>query len=255
MDLFDLREPVSAWSHGVWLLLIVPGALLLWRRTRGDRARQKILLGYVVCLAVCASASSLYHGVQVPEDELSVYLLFDHIGIYLLIAGSYTPIAWTLMRGRWRLGTLAAAWLAAAAGISLNLYFGDLPGWLGTTLYLAMGWGSIFCYLELARTFSHATLRPIVFGGVLYSVGAMFHLLQWPILWPGLVGGHEVFHVLVVAGSITHFKFMLRVVAPWVHPQDAMPVAAPVRTRQLPFRRSTTSLLSGRLPRGKRVTM
>ncbi len=226
MNVFDLREPVSAWSHGVWLLLIVPAALLLWRRTSGDRVRQAILLGYATCLALCATASTLYHGVQRPEVQLSGYLLLDHIGIYILIAGTYTPIAWTLMQGRWRHGTLAVVWLVAGAGIALNVVFGDLPGWLGTTVYLAMGWGAFFCYRELARTFPHRTLSPIMLGGVLYSVGAVFHMLHWPVLWPGVIGGHEIFHFLVVGGSASHYAFMLKVVAPWDLKQEA-PLLAP----------------------------
>lgn len=215
MMVLNLREPVSALTHGAWLLLIMPGALLLWRQASGDRVRRFVLLGYAVCLALCASASTLYHGVQRDQERLAIYLLLDHIGIYVLIAGTCTPIAWTLMRGRWRLGTLAVAWLAAFLGIAVSVYFGDLPSWLGTSLYLAMGWGSLFCYLELARTISHRTLSPILVGGVLYSLGAIFHVLHWPVLWPGLVGGHEVFHLFVVAASATHFRFMLKVVAPW----------------------------------------
>jgi len=214
MHVLYVREPVSAWSHGAWLLLILPGAWILWQRARGDRSRQWLLLGYAACLATCATFSTLYHGVQLPDEHLGGYLLLDHIGIYLLIAGSYTPIAWTLMRGRWRRGTLVAAWSAAAVGIGLNLVFGDLPFGLGTALYLAMGWGSIFCYLELGRTFSQRTLWPIMLGGILYSVGAAFHVLHWPVLWPGVVRGHEIFHILVVAASGAHYWFMLTVVAP-----------------------------------------
>ena len=215
MNLFDLREPVSAWSHGAWLLMALPGSVLLWWRAGGDRARQVVLLGYTFCLVLCATASTLYHSVQKTGVDLSAYLLLDHIGIYLLIAGSYTPIAWTLMRGAWRFGTLAFAWVSAALGIAMHVALTDLPAWLPTSLYLAMGWGSILCYFELARRLSFQTLRLVVLGGALYSVGALIHLLNWPVLWPGVVGAHEIFHVFVVAGSVAHYRFMLKVIAPW----------------------------------------
>lgn len=215
MHYLNLRDPVSAWSHAVWLAATLPGARMLWNRAAGDRGRQIILLAYVLCLASCASASTLYHGVTLPGDQLSVLLRLDHIGIYLLIAGTYTPIAWVLLKGRWKQGTLAAIWLVAAFGIGFNVFLGHLPRHLETALYLLMGWGSVFCYLELSRTFPSRTLRPMPLGGVIYSVGVVFHVLQWPVLWPGVFGGHEVFHFLVVAASATHFRFMLEVVAPW----------------------------------------
>lgn len=215
MDIFNVREPFSAWSHGAWLALSLPGAVLLWRSAVGDRARQWTLLGYALCLALCATASTTYHSVQVSRAELMPYLLCDHIGIYLLIAGTYTPLAWTLMRGRSRRITLALVWLAAGLGTTLHLAVDDLPNWLTTGLYLAMGWGAVFCYVELSRTASHRNLRLIVVGGAFYSVGALFHVLDWPVVWPGVIGPHEVFHVFVVAGSLVHYAFMLRVVAPW----------------------------------------
>jgi len=215
MNVLNLREPFSAWSHGAWLLLSLPGAVLLWRGAVGDRARQWILLGYALCLAVCASASTAYHSVQVSHDELTPYLLFDHIGIYLLIAGTYTPLAWTLLRGRPRRITLASVWFAAILGTTLHVAFDDLPNWLTTGLYLAMGWGAVFVYVELSRNTSQRSLRLIVLGGALYSIGAVFHVLGWPVVWPGVVGPHEVFHVFVVAASLVHYTFMLRVIAPW----------------------------------------
>ncbi len=159
MNLFDLREPVSAWSHGAWLLLAFPGAILLWLRAGGHRPRQVTLLGYAICLALCATASTVYHSVHEEGEALASFLLFDHIGIYFLIAGTYTPIAWTLMHGPWRFGTLAFVWTSALLGITLHLAFTDLPRWLPTGLYLLMGWGSIICYLELARKLTFRLLR------------------------------------------------------------------------------------------------
>lgn len=216
MDLFNLREPVNAWSHGAWLMLALPGTVLLWRRAGpGDRARRLILLAYTICLALCASASTLYHSVHKSGSELAPYLLLDHIGIYLLIAGSYTPIAWTLLRGPWRYGTLVFAWASASLGITMHSAWDGLPNWLTTGFYLMMGWGSVVSYNELTRRLPGRILRPILLGGAFYSVGAIIHLIQWPILWPGVIEAHEIFHVFVVAGSIVHYRFMLEVIAPW----------------------------------------
>jgi hemolysin III len=106
MDFFDLREPVSAWSHCLGLLLSPPGILLLWRRSGGDHSKRLSLLVYGMSLAFCYTASTLYHGLRIPADRLAAFDLLDRIGIFALIAGSYTPLAWGLLRGRWRWGTL-----------------------------------------------------------------------------------------------------------------------------------------------------
>ncbi|MBX6314038.1 MAG: hemolysin III family protein [Isosphaeraceae bacterium] len=214
MSLFELREPVSAGSHGAWALLAVPGTLLLWRRGVGDRGRQLSLLVFGVSLVLCYSFSTLYHGACLSRDWIARFDRLDHVGIFLLIAGSYTPLAWNLLRGLWRLVILTAAWLMAAAGSAINLAVGVLPVPVATALYLAMGWGAIICYLEIARERSHRTLRPLLIGGALYSIGALLNVLRWPIVWPGVVEAHEVFHLFVMAGSLAHYGFMLSVVTP-----------------------------------------
>ena len=111
MAFFDLREPVSAWSHCAGLLLALPGILLLWRRSGGDPAKRLSLLVYGLSLAFCYAASTLYHGLRLPADRLAAFDRLDRVGIFALIAGSYTPLAWGLMRGRWRWGTLATVWV------------------------------------------------------------------------------------------------------------------------------------------------
>jgi hemolysin III len=214
MDFLDLREPVSACSHGAGLLLAVPGTLILWKRSDGDRAKQMSLLVFGMSLALCYAGSALYHAVQVAGERLLVFHVIDHIGILVLIAGTYTPIAWNLLRGRWRGATLLLIWLLAAAGAMLHLACHTLPSWVPTAIYLGMGWGSIFVYGEIARRMSHRTLQPILAGGVLYSVGAAANLLGWPVLWPGVFGAHELFHVFVMGGSLAHFWFMIKVVLP-----------------------------------------
>ena len=86
---------------------------------------------------------------------------------------------------------------------------------LATCLYLGMGWGVVVCYFEIARVVSHRALLPIVAGGLSYSVGAVLNLLHWPVILPGTLGAHEVFHFFVLAGSMAHYRFILKVVAPF----------------------------------------
>jgi hemolysin III len=237
MDFLDLREPVSACSHGAGLLLALPGTLILWRRSHGDRAKRLSLLVFGFSLALCYAASAAFHGVHVAGDQLLVFQVMDHIGIFILIAGTYTPIAWNLLRGRWRRTTLVLVWLSATAGAFLHLACGTIPAWLSTSLYLCMGWGAIFLYWEIAKTITHRPLQPILVGGTLYSIGALLNLLEWPVLWPGVFQSHELFHLFVMGGSLCHFWFMLKVVlpapavpaSPWPAPFSARGLREPAR--------------------------
>ena len=218
MDLFAVREPFSAWSHGLWLLLSLPATYLLVRRCGTDCSKRLALLIFGISLATCYAGSTLYHSVRLPREQIDLFDRVDHIGIYVLIAGSYTPLAWCLLRGRWKWGILTAAWVLAAGGTALVVIHGVLPPLWSTLLYLGMGWGAVFCYVEIARMLPHRVLRPLLVGGVLYSVGAVLNLLHWPVLWPGVFRAHELFHLFVMAGSVAHFWFMLTVVAPFAAP-------------------------------------
>ena len=208
------REPANAWTHLLGLALALPGAWLLWKRGAGDLGRRVSLLVYGISLVACYAASTLYHGVKLPEDQLGPFIRLDSEGIFLLIAGSYTPLAWNLMRGRWRVGTLLAVWGTAGLAIGVLASGRRFTPVMGTCLYLAMGWGVIVCYAKVAQVVSHRAMRPLVLGGVAYSVGAVINLLAWPRLWPEVFGAHALFHLFVIAGSLAHFWFILKVIVP-----------------------------------------
>ncbi len=217
MDLINPREPLSTWSHCAGCLLAVPGLLLLWRRGAGDHAKQASLLVYGLTLIFCYSASTLFHSVRLPASRIAAYARLDGVGIFALIAGSYTPLAWCLLQGRLRRWTLALVWGVAATATILIASGCRFPPVLSTSLYLGMGWGVVACYSEIAKVVSHRALLPIVLGGLSYSVGAVLNLLHWPVLYPGVFGSHELFHIFVLAGSAAHYQFILKVVAPF-HP-------------------------------------
>jgi hemolysin III len=196
----------------------------------------------------CYAASAMFHGVPFRGPLLGPFQRLDHIGIYLLIAGTYTPIVWSLLRGRRLWGTLATVWTIALLS-AVRIWFGGVfPIWLATSIYLAMGWGSLFCYRELARTYSHRTLMPLPLGGVFYSVGAVINLLKWPVLSPGVFASHELFHLFVIAGSACHVAFMLRVVipAPW---PGAMSLPSRSQPRPALLLRWARAMMSRRLRR------
>ncbi len=174
------REPASAWTHfaGLWLAML--GAVVLLRRSGGDLGKRISLLIYAACLIACYAASTLYHGVQVPVDRLAPFVRLDSMGIFALIAGSYTPLAWNLMRGQWRLWTLSTVWATAAGSILLIVSGQRYSAVMGTCVYLVMGWGVVICLARIARIVSRRKLWTLVLGGVLYSLGAVLNLVHWP---------------------------------------------------------------------------
>jgi hemolysin III len=215
MGFFDFREPVSAWSHCAGVLLALPGTFLLWRRSAGEPSKRLTLLVYGLTLAFCYSASTLYHGVRLPDARIANFARLDSVGIFALIAGSYTPMAWCLLRGQWRRWTLALVWSVAGIATVLLAAGGRLSSVLATCLYLGMGWGVVVCYFEIARAVSHRALLPVVAGGLSYSVGAVLNVLHWPVILPGTFGAHELFHFFVLMGSLAHYLFILKVVVPF----------------------------------------
>jgi hemolysin III len=227
MTYLEFREPFNAWSHGLWLLMSLPATFVLLRRCEGDRLKRLTLLVFGLTMACCYCASMLYHGVRLEKEGIDFFERLDHIGIHLLIAGTYTPLAWTLMRASWRWGTLAAVWSTTLVGSGLLVANIRLPIPLATCEYLAMGWGALLCYFQMSRVLSHRSLAPLVVGGVFYSVGAVINLMHWPVLWPGVIDPHGVFHLWVMAGSSVHFWFMLTAVVPLActRQAEAEPVA------------------------------
>ncbi len=218
MDWLIFREPISAWTHGIWMIFALAGCLLLWRVGRGDPVKQAALLLYGVCLVLCLGGSALYHGVRLPAEQIRMCRTIDHIGIFLLIGGTVTPVALVILTGGWRTFTLALAWGGAAIGIALLTSWTTAPLWLYTSIYLVMGWGVCLGYFEIARVLSRPAMRPVWLGGWFYTIGALLNLMGWPRLVPGVFGTHELFHLFVMAGSLCHFYFMVRRLAPYPRP-------------------------------------
>jgi hemolysin III len=237
MILLEPREPMSAWSHALGAIGAVAVTYLLCSRcirqgrlrtpqdndlpandSAYERGKLVALLVFGLSLVICYSASTVYHSAQAAGEPLNRLRRLDHVGIYLLIAGTYTPAAWSLLREAWRRGTLSTVWCLAGM-CSLRIWLGGvLPTWVSTLIYLSMGWGVVFCYRELARELGHRTLLPLPLGGAFYSVGALINLAGRPVLLPGAIGAHELFHVFVMAGSACHIVFMLRSIVPATQP-------------------------------------
>ena len=208
-----IREPVNAGTHLLGLLLAAAGTVALLRLAHGSS--QVVAFGvYGASLILLYGASTLYHSLLLPEPRLRALRTLDHIAIYFLIAGTYTPVALVTLRGPWGWALLAAAWTVAAAGIPFKIWFLDAPVWLSTAIYLGMGYMALLALAPLAAVVSMSGLAWLAAGGMAYTAGAVIFAQQHPDPFPGIFGHHEIWHVLVLVGSACHFAFMLFHVAP-----------------------------------------
>lgn len=208
-----LREPVAGLSHLIAALAAIAGCIFLWRRARGDLARLVSVMVFGASMILLYAASATYHLVDVPDLQLHLRKI-DHAAVFVLIAGTFTPIGVNLLDGLSRIATLVGIWLVGAGGVALKLLFFEMPNALSTGLYLAMGWLGILLYARLRRRLSHGALAWIIAGGVFYSTGAILDLREWPMIAPGVFESHELFHLLVMGGTAAHFAFVARHVIP-----------------------------------------
>ena len=156
------------------------------------------------------SASATYHLVNASEKVVKILQKIDHSMIFVLIAGTYTPICLTLLRGRLGYWLLALIWSSAAAGIVMKMFFFDIPRLLYTGIYLIMGWIAVFVIVPLYRSGGPLPLVWLLIGGLMYTAGGIIYAVKKPDLFPGWLGFHEIFHVFVILGSTAHYVMILR---------------------------------------------
>jgi hemolysin III len=200
------REPVNCLTHFAGLCLsALGGVLMLGRGIFGGAGRQSLLAAGVFCLSLSAlyAASSGYHFYQGSEKTLLRLRKLDHCIIYVLIAGTYTPVAFYCLAPR-RAGLfLGVVWGVAAAGIAVKLFWIQAPRWLYTSFYLLMGWAAVFDLRAFARA-DPVFLALIAAGGISYSIGAVFYIARRPCKG-SYVGFHEIFHIFILIGSLLHY--------------------------------------------------
>jgi hemolysin III len=203
-----IREPINAWSHLIGLVLAAAGTVALLRMARSG-AQVAAFAVYGGSLILLYAASTVYHTLPLPEHRLRPLRTLDHIAIYFLIAGTYTPLALITLHGALGWSILAVAWAIAVAGIPFKILWLDAPVWLSTAIYLAMGYMALLAAAPLAQAVSLGGLAWLAGGGLAYTVGAVIFAMERPDPIPGVFGHHEIWHLLVLVGSGCHFAFML----------------------------------------------
>lgn len=211
------REPINSLTHLAGALLSIVGLVVLLVLSAGEPWRMVSFTIYGVSLILLYTASTLYHSLNVSARVLAALKRFDHIAIFALIAGTYTPVTLvTLQAGKaaWGWSIFGVVWGFALLGFIFKIVWMRAPRWLYTGLYLLMGWLAMIAIMPIAQTMPYGGLVWLGLGGAFYTVGAVIYALKKPNLIPGVFGFHELWHLFVLAGSISHFVMMLKYVLP-----------------------------------------
>lgn len=203
------HEPFSAISHLLGAVAFLIQGLMLLGRGRGDRTRMVYLGIYAGACVLLMSMSGVYHMMVRGGVAHRVMERLDHAAIFVLIAGTFTPTLGILFRGWLRWGQLSLIWTAAVVGITLKtIFFDNLVEWLGLSFYFTLGWFGSVSAVFLVRRHGFVFIKPLLWGGIAYSVGGIVELLRWPTVIPRVIDAHGVFHVAVLTGALFHWRFI-----------------------------------------------
>ena len=208
------REPVNGLTHLAGAFAASVGLALLLYLARQSGPKLASLTIYGLTLILMFSASAAYHLIKSGPRVALLLRKLDHSAIYLLIAGTYTPICLHFFTGAWRLGTLVVIWSLAFIGIFVKLFVIHAPRWLNAGIYLLMGWLSVAAIQEIITALPSGALAWLLLGGLFFTGGAVIYILKKPDLFPGFFGFHEVWHIFVILGAFSHFILMAAYVAP-----------------------------------------
>lgn len=156
------------------------------------------------------ASSAVYHLAQTSEKNILTLKRIDHMAIFAMIAGTYTPICLISLRDSFGWTLLISVWGIAISGILLKIFWIGAPRWLSTLIYVAMGWACVFGLSTMKAAMPEASFDWLVYGGVAYTVGAVVYGTKWPNPWPSNFGFHEIWHLFVMAGAFSHAMAIYR---------------------------------------------
>ena len=209
------REPMSSFTHLIGALFFALATVLLIVKTVltphwSVKALVSVIL-FGISLIALYTASTVYHFANGSDKKIRILRKLDHAMIYVLIAGTYTPVLLQYMDGLHGWVFTAVMWFCAVLGIVIKLCWFGAPRWLQTVLYIAMGWAVLFD-LSVLQAMSGTAVTLLAAGGISYTLGAVIYLLKKPNITPAF-GFHELFHVFVLLGSLCHFIMIFCYVA------------------------------------------
>ena len=213
-----LKDPGSAITHliGMILAAIVSIPLIIKSFLSGDYVRIISLIIFTISMIGLYGASTAYHSFNISPMINKKLKKLDHAMIFVLIAGSYTPICTIVLGGTLGYGLLSVIWIIAILGIVFKMFWVTCPKWVSSVMYIAMGWLCVLAFVPIFHALPRAGFDWLLAGGIIYTIGGVIYALKVPLFNSRHknFGSHEIFHIFVMLGSACHFIVMYFFVAP-----------------------------------------
>ncbi|MDR3543852.1 MAG: hemolysin III family protein [Desulfosporosinus sp.] len=209
-----MKEPVNTWTHLIPFMAAIVGLVFLIIISKNNMSKLVTMTIYGLSVIVLYGASSVYHGVKTTPLRELLLKRVDHIAIYFLIAGSYTPVFYYGLEGAWRWAMLTAVWTLAVIGMALKIWFIHAPRYVSATFYVALGWIALVPFLQLIKHLPMGAIILMAVGGMAYTLGAVIYATKIFDFYPSRFGFHEIFHLFIAAGSIVHFIMICIYIVP-----------------------------------------
>ena len=209
---FFIKDPGSAITHFIAaILVLVSASPLLLKAVRTPGILPIVAFSiFILSMLLLYTASTIYHTLDINEKVNKKLRKFDHMMIFILIAGSYTPICLLSLKGTTGKGLCALVWAVAIIGVLIKAIWINCPKWFSSVIYIGMGWLCVLAFSQIFEALSRPAFGWLLAGGIIYTLGGIIYALKLPIFNARhkYFGSHEIFHLFVMGGSACHFVTM-----------------------------------------------
>lgn len=212
-----VKDPGSAITHfiGMMMAMLASTPLLVKAARQPDEIHEIALSIFIASMILLYAASTLYHTLDLSEKINKFLKKLDHMMIFVLIAGTYTPICIIALPQPLGVKLLGLVWGIAVLGMTVKMFWVTCPKWFSSVFYIGMGWTCVLAFTQLLSSLPKAAFGWLLAGGIIYTIGGVIYALKLPIFNAKhqYFGSHEIFHLFVMGGSICHFIVMYVFVA------------------------------------------
>lgn len=202
------QEAFNFYSHLAGMAAAAIGTIFLVMRAADSTSLLIPALVYGLSTVFLFLASSLYHAFKQQENEVSFWRRMDRFAIFVMIAGSYTPVCYLFMDTQWRVPMIAIQWGLVGFGVLTQIFFPRAPRVLFALIYLTMGWLLVLPIQQVLSAMTVAQQYLLFSGGAAFTMGAVFYAIKKPLILPGVFSFHELFHVMVLIGAGCHYAMI-----------------------------------------------
>lgn len=214
---FKIKDPGSAITHFIGMMMAIFAAtpLLIKAAREPDTIHLISLSIFIGSMILLYAASTTYHTLDISEKWNKRLKKLDHMMIFVLIAGSYTPVCLIVLDKEIGIPLFALVWGIALVGIVIKAFWVTCPKWFSSLLYIAMGWVCVLAFTQIINALSPTAFAWLLSGGIVYTIGGIIYALKLPLFNSRhkSFGSHEIFHLFVMGGSFCHFVFMYQFIA------------------------------------------